>query len=399
MKHSRHYINLTEKYTAHNYHPLPIVIHKAKGVWVWDMEGRKYMDMLSSYSALNQGHTHPKIRRAAIDQLKRIPVTSRAFYNDQLGDFAQKLCKLTKKDKILPMNSGTEAVETSLKIARKWGHVKKGVPEGKQEIITFSNNFHGRTISVISFSTEPQYRFGFGPYTGGFVTIPYGDIKALQKAITKNTVAILIEPIQGEGGVIVPPQGYLKQAYNLCKSTSVLFIADEVQTGLARTGKMFACEHEGIIPDMYVLGKALSGGFYPISAVAANDDIMDVITPGDHGSTFGGNPLAAAIGSAALDVLTEDNLAAKAHKLGNYFIEQLQNLQSPHVKEIRGKGLLIGVEIKKESGKAMEFCYKLMEEGILCKDTHEQTMRFAPALTISEKEIDWAMKRIKKVLS
>ncbi len=366
---------------------------------MWDVEGKKYMDMLSSYSALNQGHAHPTIRKAAIDQMKRIPVTSRAFFNDQLGDFAKKLCKLTHKDKILPMNSGTEAVETSLKIARKWGHVIKGVPEGNQEIITFTNNFHGRTISVISFSTEPQYRFGFGPYTGGFITIPYGDIKALQKAITKKTVAILIEPIQGEGGVIVPPPGYLKQAYELCKNNNVLFIADEVQTGLARTGKMFACDHEDIIPDMYVLGKALSGGFYPISAVAANDDIMKVITPGDHGSTFGGNPLAAAIGSAALDVLIKEKLASKAAKLGNYFTEQLMNIRSPHVKEIRGKGLLIGVEIKKESGKAMEFCYRLMNEGILCKDTHEQTMRFAPALTITQEEIDWAMKRITKVLS
>lgn len=354
--------------------------------------------MLSSYSALNQGHNHPKIRKAAIDQLKRVPVTSRAFFNDQLGDFAKKLCKVTKKDKILPMNSGTEAVETSLKIARKWGHMIKGVPEGKQEIITFTNNFHGRTISVISFSTEPQYRFGFGPYTGGFVTLPYGDIGALEKAITKNTVGILIEPIQGEGGVLIPPAGYLKKAYALCKKNNVLFIADEVQTGFARTGTMFACDHENIIPDMYVLGKALSGGFYPVSAVAANNDIMEVITPGDHGSTFGGNPLAAAIGSASLDVIMEEKLAEKAAAMGKYFMDELEKIHSPHVKEIRGKGLLIGVEIKKESGKAMDFCKMLMKLKILCKDTHEQTMRFAPALTISQKEIDWALARITKVL-
>lgn len=396
---SRAYITLTEKYCAHNYHPLPVVVSKAKGVWVWDVEGRKYMDMLSSYSAVNQGHGHKKILKAMVDQAKRVPLTSRAFYNDKLGNFAKKLCVLTKKDKILPMNSGTEAVETALKVARKWGHLVKKVPENKGEIIVCKNNFHGRTITVISMSTEPQYRHGFGPYTGGFVTIPHGDLQALKKAITKNTVAFLVEPIQGEGGVLVPPEGYLKSAFELCHKNKVLFIADEVQTGLARTGKMFACDLEGVIPDMYILGKALSGGFYPISAVAANDDIIQVITPGDHGSTFGGNPLAAAIGIAALEVLEQEKLAQRAAEMGTYFMEQLRALNSRHVKDIRGKGLLIGVEIKKSSGTAMDFCGKLLKLGLLAKDTHISTMRFAPALTITKKEIDWALQRIKTVLT
>lgn len=399
MQASKAAISLTKRYCARNYHPLPVVVSRAEGVWVWDLEGARYMDMLSSYSALNQGHNHPKIRKAAIEQLNRVPLTSRAFYNDRLGEFAKKLCALTGKDKILPMNTGTEAVETSLKIARKWGYKVKGVPENAAEIITFTNNFHGRTISVISFSTEKQYRDGFGPFTGGFVTIPYGDLNALEQAFTERTVAVLIEPIQGEGGIIIPPAGYLKAVYALCKGHNALFIADEVQTGLARTGKLFACDHENIVPDMYVLGKALSGGFYPISAVAANDDVMCVITPGDHGSTFGGNPLAAAIGIAALEVIEEEKLAERAAALGEYFMSRLRSLNSPHIEEVRGKGLLIGVDIRRSSGPAMKFCEKLMKQGILCKDTRETTMRLAPALTITKEEIDWALEQIGAVLA
>ncbi|MCX7996603.1 MAG: ornithine--oxo-acid transaminase [Patescibacteria group bacterium] len=399
MQQSKIAISRTETYCAHNYHPLPVVVSKAEGVWVWNPEGHRYLDMLSSYSAVNQGHNHPRIRAAAIDQLGRVPLTSRAFYNDRLGEFAEKLCTITRKDKILPMNTGTEAVETSLKIARKWGHTVKGVLENTAEIITFENNFHGRTISVISFSTEVQYRRGFGPFTPGFVRVPFGNIDALEQAITSRTVAVLVEPVQGEGGVIIPPDGYLRQMRRLCTKKQILMIADEVQTGLARTGRMFACDYEDVEPDMYVLGKALSGGFYPISAVAADDDIMQVITPGDHGSTFGGNPLAAAIGSTALDVIIEEHLAENAERMGIYFINALRNLNSPHVAEVRGKGLLIGVDIKPESGVAMDFCKKLMKQGILCKDTRKSTMRFSPPLTITKDELDWALERIAKVLT
>lgn len=399
MKTTKQYITQTEKYVAHNYHPLPVVLTKGNGVWVWDTDGKKYIDMLGAYSAVSHGHINPTIKKAAIEQMNRLTLPSRGFHNDRLGEFAERLAKLTKKDKILPMNTGSEAVETALKAARKWGHKIKKIPENKAEIITCRGNFHGRTISIVSFSTQSQYQDGFGPFTPGFHPVTFGDIEALRRAITSNTVGFLFEPIQAEGGICVPPDGYLKDAYELCKKNNILFIADEIQTGLYRTGKLFACDYEKIIPDIYILGKGLGGGFYPVSAIAANDEIMNVFTPGDHGSTFGGNPLAAAIGLAALDVFANEKLAEKAYVLGEYFRDQLRSIKSPYVKEVRGKGLLIGVEIKKSSGKAMDFCVKLMREGVLTKDTQEQVMRFAPPLVISKKELDWALEKIKKVLA
>lgn len=398
MSKTQQYIEQMEHYCAHNYHPLPVVLNKGKGIYVWDVEGRKYMDMLSAYSAVSQGHCHPRIRKAMIEQSSRITLTSRGFHNDQTGEFLEKLCKLTGYEKALPMNSGAEGVETALKAARKWGYTIKGVEEDKAEIIVCQNNFHGRTITIISMSTEHQYKFGFGPHTIGFTVIPFGDAAALEKAITKNTVAFLFEPIQGEGGVIVPPEGYLKHVREICTKNNILMIADEIQTGLSRTGKLFACHHENVKPDITIIGKALGGGFYPISAIVCDHAIMQIFTPGDHGSTFGGNPLAAAIGIAALDVLVNEKLAEKAEELGNYFMKKLREIDSPHIKEIRGKGLLIGVEIKESSGKAMDFCMKLMKEGVLCKDTHHQVMRFAPPLVITKEEIDWAIEKITKVL-
>ena len=388
----------TERYSANNYHPLDVVLCKGKGVWVWDVDGKKYLDCLAAYSAVNQGHLHPKVTKAVKDQLGRITLTSRAFHNDRMGEFLEKLCKLSGKQKALPMNTGAEAVETAIKAARKWGYMIKKVPKGKAEIITCEGNFHGRTTTIVGFSTEAQYQEGFGPFTPGFLTVPYGDIKALKKAINKNTVAFLVEPIQGEGGVIVPPAGYLKEAYELCKKNKVLFIADEIQTGFGRTGKMFCSHHEGVEPDVIIVGKALGGGIYPVSAILCNDDIMKVFSPGDHGSTFGGNPLACAVGLAALDVLVKDKLAERSHELGEYFMAELRKIESPHVEEVRGKGLLIGVVIKEKSGPARPFCEKLRDLGILAKETHHQVIRFAPPLVITKKEIDWALERIKQVL-
>jgi len=399
MKSTREYIEEVEKYGAHNYHPLPVVLTKGEGVWVWDVEGNKYLDCLSAYSAVNQGHRHPKIINALIEQANRITLTSRAFHNDKLGPFLKKLCEITGFDKALPMNTGAEAVETAIKAARKWGYLKKKVEDGKAEIIVCEGNFHGRTTTIISFSTEPQYRFGFGPFTPGFKVIPYGDAEALEKAITPNTVGFLVEPIQGEGGVIVPPDGYYKAIREITKKHNVLLIADEIQTGFGRTGTLFAMDREGVKPDILVVGKALGGGVYPVSAILANDDVMDVFTPGDHGSTFGGNPLAAAVGIAALEVIIEERLAERAEELGNYFMAKLREIESPYVKEVRGRGLLIGVEIKKEYGTARPFCEKLMKLGILAKETHEQVIRFAPPLVITKEEIDWALERIKKVLT
>ncbi|MCR4437130.1 MAG: ornithine--oxo-acid transaminase [Clostridiales bacterium] len=398
MKNTKDIIKETEQWSARNYYPLNIVLEKGEGVWVYDVDGKKYMDMLSAYSALNQGHRHPKIIRALIEQANRITLTSRAFHNDKMGIFLKKLCSMAGFEKALPMNTGSEAVETALKAARKWGYLKKGVRENQGEIIVCQNNFSGRTISIISFSTEDQYRYGFGPYTPGFKAIPFKDAAALEKAITENTIAFLVEPIQGEGGVIVPPEGYLKEVRDITKRKNVLLIFDEVQTGLGRTGKMFAYEHEDAKPDILVLGKALGGGCYPVSAVLSSKEIMDVFTPGDHGSTFGGNPLAAAVGIASLEVLQEENLPERAGELGSYFMNALKDLNSPYVGEIRGKGLLIGVEIKKECGTARPYCEKLAELGILCKETHQQTIRFAPPLVISKDEIHWAMERIEKVL-
>lgn len=391
-------IRETDTYSANNYHPLPIVLEKGEGVWVFDMEGNKYLDMLSAYSALSHGHRHPKIINTLFEQAGKVTLTSRAFHNEKMGTFLKKLCVLAGYEKALPMNTGTEAVETALKVARKWGLVKKGVLENQGEIIVCANNFHGRTITVVSFSSEKQYQYGFGPYTPGFKIIPYGDAQALQRAITPNTVAFLVEPIQGEGGVIVPPAGYLKEIREITQQHNVLLMLDEIQTGLGRTGKLFAYEYEDAKPDVLILGKALGGGVYPVSAILADNAVMDVFTPGDHGSTFGGNPLACAVAKTALEVLEEENLAGKALEMGSYFLEGLQKISSPVVKEIRGKGLLIGVEIKKEYGTARPYCERLMELGLLCKETHQQTIRFAPPLVITKEEIDWALKRVASVL-
>lgn len=398
MSLTEEFIKEAERYSAHNYHPLPVVLSKGEGVWVWDVEGKKYLDCLSAYSAVNQGHRHPKIINALIEQANRITLTSRAFHNDKMGAFLKKLCEVAGFDKALPMNTGAEAVETAIKTARKWGYLKKKVEEDKAEIIVCENNFHGRTITIISFSTEPQYRFGFGPFTPGFKVIPFGDAEALEKAITPNTVGFLVEPIQGEGGVIVPPDGYYKAIREITKKHNVLLMADEIQTGFGRTGTLFAMDREGVKPDILIVGKALGGGVYPVSAILANNDVMDVFRPGDHGSTFGGNPLAAAVGMAAIDVIIEERLPERAEELGNYFMKRLREINSPYVKEVRGRGLLVGVEIKKEYGTARPFCEKLMELGILAKETHDQVIRFAPPLVITKEEIDWALERIEKVL-
>jgi len=396
---TQEYISLEERYGAHNYHPLDVVLTRGEGVWVYDVEGRRYLDCLSAYSALNQGHVHPKILQAMIEQAQKLTLTSRAFRNDQLPLFYQELSELSGYEMSLPMNSGAEAVETALKLARKWAYEVKGVPRYQAEIIVAANNFHGRTISIISFSTEALYRDAFGPFTPGFVIVPYGDAQAVQEAIQPQTAAVLLEPIQGEAGVIVPPAGYLRQVAEICRQHHVLLIADEIQTGLGRTGRLFACDHEGVRPDILILGKALSGGFYPVSAVLADRPILGLFRPGEHGSTFGGNPLAAAIARAALRVIREERLPERAAEMGAYFLEQLMEIPSPHVKEVRGKGLLIGVELKPEAGGARRFCEALRQEGILAKETHEHVIRFAPPLIIRREEIDWALPRIRRVLN
>lgn len=396
---TQEYIALEERYGAHNYHPLDVVITRGEGVWVYDVEGRRYLDCLSAYSALNQGHVHPKILQALIEQAQKVTLTSRAFRNDQLPLLYQELSEMSGYEMSLPMNSGAEAVETALKLARKWAYEVKGVPRYQAEIIVAQNNFHGRTISIISFSTEPLYRDAFGPFTPGFVVVPYGDARAVEAAITPNTAAVLLEPIQGEAGVIVPPPGYLRQVAEICRRHNVLFIADEIQTGLGRTGKLFACDHEGVRPDIMILGKALSGGFYPVSAVLADRAILGLFQPGEHGSTFGGNPLAAAVARAALRVIREEHLPERAAEMGTYFMEQLSEIPSPHVKEVRGKGLLIGVELKPEAGGARRFCEALQQEGILAKETHQHVIRFAPPLIIDRETIDWALPRIRRVLN
>ncbi|MEW6239912.1 MAG: ornithine--oxo-acid transaminase [Chloroflexota bacterium] len=396
---TQEYIALEEQYGAHNYHPLDVVIEKAEGVWVHDVDGKKYLDCLSAYSALNQGHVHPKILEAMLEQAKKVTLTSRAFRNDQLPLFYKEFSEMTGYEMSLPMNSGAEAVETAVKLARKWAYQVKGVPRHQAEIIVCAGNFHGRTTTIVSFSTEPSYRDDFGPFTPGFATVPYGDASALEKAITPNTAAFLVEPIQGEGGVIIPPAGYLRKVAEICKKNNVLLIADEIQTGLGRTGKLFASDHEGVRPDMVVVGKALSGGFYPVSAVLADKPVLGLFQPGEHGSTFGGNPLAAAIARAALRVIREENLAERAHELGTYFVEQLAEIPSPHVKEVRGRGLLIGVELKPEAGGARRFCEALQGRGILAKETHENVIRFAPPLVIDKATIDWALTPIRDVLN
>ena len=392
------FIDLENEFGAHNYEPLDIVLARGQGVWVWDVEGNKYLDMLASYSALNQGHCHPRILTALIEQAKKLTLVSRAFRNDQLGPFYKEICEMTHSHSVLPMNSGTEAVETALKAARKWGYQIKEIPDDMAEIIVCANNFHGRTITIVGFSTEKQYKEGFGPFTPGFITIPFGDADALEWAITPNTVAFLVEPIQGEGGIIVPPSGYLKKVREICDRHNVLLILDEIQTGLGRTGKLFAEEHEGIESDLTLIGKALSGGFYPISAVLSNKEALSIFQPGDHGSTFGGNPLACAVAREALRVIEEENLIEKSLFMGHYLKESIRNILSPYVKEVRGMGLLIGVELKKSAGGARKFCEALMGKGILCKETHKHVIRFAPPLTITKEELDWALERIESVL-
>lgn len=395
---SEELIALEDQYGAHNYKPLDVVLSHAEGVWVWDVEGNRYMDCLSAYSAVNQGHAHPRIREALIEQAERLPLTSRAFRNDQLGPFYRDLCELTGYEMALPMNTGAEAVETALKAARKWGYEVKGVPDGQAEIIACEGNFAGRTISIITFSSEPQYREGFGPFTPGFKLIPYGDAGALEAAITPNTVAFIVEPIQGEGGVIVPPEGYLRRVRELCTQHNVLFIADEIQTGLGRTGKLFACDHEDVRPDVVTIGKALSGGFYPVSAMLSSREVLGVFRPGDHGSTFGGNPLGVAVARAALRVLVEEDMIANAATMGEYFQDQLAEINSPHVKEVRGKGLMIGVELHPQAGGARRFCEALQAQGVLAKETHHNIIRFAPPLVITQEQVDWAIERIRPVL-
>ena len=393
------YIALEDQYNAHNYKPLDVVLTRGEGVWVWDVEGRKYMDCLAAYSAVNQGHCHPRIVRAMVEQAPKLALTSRAFRNDQLPLLAKELCELTGYEMMLPMNSGAEAVETALKAARKWGYTVKGVADDRAEIIACSGNFHGRTISIITFSPEEQYRDGFGPFTPGFKLIPYGDAGALERAITPNTVAFIVEPIQGEGGVIIPPQGYLKRAREICTSHDVLMMADEIQSGLGRTGKLLACEHEGVRPDVVMLGKALSGGMYPVSAVVSSKEVLGVFSPGDHGSTFGGNPLACAVAREALRVIVDENLCQRAAELGDYLMARLREIESPHVRLVRGRGLFVGIVLKREAGGARRFCEALQERGVLAKETHEHIIRLAPPLVITREEIDWAVERVAEVLT
>jgi ornithine--oxo-acid transaminase len=396
---TQEYIEIEELYGAHNYQPLDVVITRGEGVWVYDVDGRKYLDCLSAYSALNQGHVHPKILAALIEQAGKVTLTSRAFRNDQLPLLYKELSELTGYEMSLLMNSGAEAVETALKLARKWAYVVKGISRHQAEIIVCTGNFHGRTITEISFSSESLYRDDFGPFTPGFITVPFGDSEAISKVITPNTAAVLVEPIQGEGGVIVPPTGYLKNVADTCKANNVLLMADEIQTGLGRTGKLFAAQHEDVRPDITIIGKALAGGFYPVSAVLADRELLDLFQPGEHGSTFGGNPLAAATARAAMGVIVEENLIERAAEMGEYFIEQLTEIPSPHVREVRGKGLLIGVELKQSSGGARRFCEALGTKGILAKETHINTIRFAPPLVIDKATIDWALPFIHEVLN
>jgi ornithine--oxo-acid transaminase len=396
---ARDYIELEDRYNAHNYKPLDVVLERGEGVWVWDVEGKRYLDCLSSYSALNQGHNHPRIRRVMEEQAGKLTLTGRAFRNDQLPLLAEELCELTGYEMMLPMNAGAEAVETALKAVRKWGYEVKRVPHDQAEIITCAGNFHGRTITIVGFSTEEQYRDGFGPFTPGFVTVPYGDADALEAAVTSHTVAFLVEPIQGEGGVLVPPDGYLRQAREICDRHNVLFVADEIQTGLGRTGKLFGCDWEDVRPDVVVVGKALSGGFYPVSAVLADRTVLGLFGAGDHGSTFGGNPLGAAIAREALKVIVDEGLIENARVQGEYLLGRLQRIESEHIAEVRGRGLLTGVELKPEAGGARRFAEALKDEGVLCKETHETVLRFAPPLVIEREDLDWGLERIESVLT
>ena len=391
---SKQILALSDRFCAPNYLPLPVIIAKGNGVWVEDVEGKRYLDMLSAYSALNQGHRHPRIIAAAIEQLGRVTLTSRAFHNDKLGPLCEVLARITGKEKSLIMNSGAEAVETAIKLARRWAYDVKKVPEDKAEIIVCEGNFAGRTITIISFSPEPAYRRGFGPLTPGFVTIPYGDLDALEQAITPHTAAFLVEPIQGEGGVIVPPDGFLKEAAAVCREHNVLLMADEIQTGFGRTGQMFCCDWEGVVPDVYILGKALGGGVVPISAVVASAELMDLFNPGSHGSTFGGNPLACSCALAAVEVLVQEGMIESSRRLGEYFMGELRKIASPVIQQVRGKGLFVGLVL---NTKARPYCEALKEQGILCKETHDTVVRFAPPLVITKDELDWALERIHSV--
>jgi ornithine--oxo-acid transaminase len=394
---TKYYVDMEDIFAAHNYHPLDVVLVKGKGIWVWDVEDNKYLDFLSAYSAVNHGHCHPRLVNSLSTQAKNLTITSRAFRNNQWPVLAKELSDITGYEMVLAMNSGAEAVETAIKAARLWGYEVKGVPKNQAEIVTCCNNFHGRTISIISFSTEKHYKENFGPFTPGFIQIPYGDTEALEKAISPNTVAFLVEPVQAEAGVIIPPKGYLKKAKEICEKNKVLFIADEIQTGLGRTGRLFACDHEDVKPDMVTIGKSLGGGCYAISACLSSREILNVFTPGSHGSTFGANPLACAVAREALRVMEEENFAKNADEKGKYFFNKLKTIKSKHIQEVRGQGLLIGIELKPEAGGARRFCEALMEEGMLCKETHENVIRFSPPLVIKKKDLDWAFKRIKKV--
>jgi len=397
MPRTEEIISQTEHFGARNYKPLPVVISKGEGVWVWDPEGRRYMDMLSAYSALNHGHRHPRIVQALKDQADRCTLTSRAFNNDKLGLFYAKVAEITGKGKVLPMNTGAEAVETAIKAARRWAYRVKGVPADQAEIIVCEGNFHGRTTTIVSFSSDEAYRAGYGPFTPGFKIIRYGDVGELEAAINERTAAFLVEPIQGEAGIRIPPAGFVRQAYDLCRRHNVLFMADEIQTGLGRTGKMFCCEWEGVTPEVYIIGKALGGGVYPVSVVAADDDVLGVFEPGSHGSTFGGNPMAAAVGITSIEVLQEENLPERSRLFGEMFLSTIRDsVRNPHILDIRGRGLFVGVEL---DGPARPYCERLMREGVLAKETHENVIRFAPPLIISKNEAAWGLERIVRVLS
>ena len=393
------YLSEAHQFGANNYKPLPVVLERGEGVWVWDVDGKRYLDMLSAYSAINQGHRHPAVLQAAEEQLSKLTLTSRAFHNDQMGPFLRELCEATGYEKALPMNTGAEAVETAIKTVRKWGYQVKGVPEGRAEIIVCENNFHGRTTTIVGFSSEDQSREGFGPFTPGFVLVPYGDLDAFKAAVTENTVGFLVEPLQGEGGVVVPPEGYLSGAAEICRDRGIALIGDEIQTGLGRTGRLFCCEWESVRPDVLIVGKALGGGVYPVSATIADGEFMDVFRPGDHGSTFGGNPLGAAVARASLKVILDEDLSQRSDKLGAWFMNRLRGIDSPHVEEVRGRGLMIGVAINVSSGTARPFCESLQARGILAKETHQQVIRFAPPLTIEQATLEEALVDIEDVLT
>ncbi|MBK5097685.1 MAG: ornithine--oxo-acid transaminase [Gemmatimonadetes bacterium] len=399
MSRTGEFIREVDRWSAHNYGPLPVVLERGEGVWVWDVEGRKYLDMLAAYSAVNQGHRHPRIIAALEEQAGRLTLTSRAFHNDRMGPFLRQLCEATGFDRALPMNTGAEAVETALKAARKWGYEVKGVPEDRAEIIVCANNFHGRTTTIVGFSSEAQYKAGFGPFAPGFVTIPYGDSDALERAITADTVGFLVEPIQGEGGIVVPPDGYMTTVHEICRDRGVLVLNDEIQTGLGRTGKLFCGDWDGTRGDVLIVGKALGGGVFPVSAILANDEVMEVFHPGDHGSTFGGNPLGAAVGQASLEVILDEGLADRSLELGTWLHDRLSELDSPHIAEVRGRGLMIGIDIRKESGPARPFCDALMDRGILCNDTHQQVIRIAPPLVVTREILEQALSAITEVVS